>query len=317
MLEEIVAAINESETIAILPHIGADGDALGSSFAMAIMLSGMGKKVDVLLNEDIPEVYADLPGRDFSHVYEKNDKQYDMALALDCGDVQRLASGIDVFNAAAKKVNIDHHVTNTEFATYNHVDTSASSTGELVFILLEKMGLKPGKDVAICLYVAITTDTGGFRYSNTTARTHRIAAELVGEGIDVSDISQRVFDTVSYEKVKLTGAAIESLELFEGGKIAFMSLSNEKIKSLATKEEDSDGIINTARNIAGVEVAVLLKQLEDGEVRVNLRSNSHVDVSAIAARYSGGGHSRAAGFTAVGDMEQIKAGLLTELKDEL
>ncbi len=130
-------------------------------------------------------------------------------------------------------------------------------------------------------------------------------------------MSQRVFDTVSYGKVKLTGAAIESLELFEEGKIAFMSLTNDLIESLATKDEDSDGIINTARNISGVEVAAMLKQLDSSQVKVNLRSNSYVDVSAIAARHSGGGHERAAGFTAAGSLEQIKNKLLADLKGEV
>ncbi len=317
MLDVIAALINESETIAVLPHVSADGDALGSSFALAIILSDLGKKVNVLLNEEIPEVYADLPGRDFSCVYEKDNKEYDLALALDCGDADRLASRIVVFNAAVKNANIDHHATNTGFATYNCVDTSSSATGEIIFRLMEKLGAKLVKDVAICLYVAIATDTGGFRYSNTTAQTHSIAAELVSEGIDVAKVSQRVFDTVSYGKVKLTGAAIESLELFEEGKIAFMSLTNDLIESLATKDEDSDGIINTARNISGVEVAAMLKQLDSSQVKVNLRSNSYVDVSAIAARHSGGGHERAAGFTAAGSLEQIKNKLLADLKGEV
>lgn len=317
MLDVIRDLINKSETIAILPHVSADGDALGSSFALAIILSGFGKKVDVLLNEDIPEAYANLPGRNLSCVYDKDDKQYDLALALDCGDADRLASRIKVFNTAAKNANIDHHATNTEFASYNYVDTGASATGEIIFTLIEKMGAKLSKDVALCLYVAITTDTGGFRYSNTTAQTHRIAAELISVGVDVAKVSQQVFDTVSYGKVKLTGAAIESLELSEDGKIAIMSLTNELIKKLGTKEEDSDGIISTARNIDGVEVAAMLKQLENGEIKVNLRSNRYVDVSAVAARYSGGGHERAAGFTAAGSLDQIKNELLADLKGEL
>lgn len=321
MLDVIADIINKSETIAILPHVSADGDALGSSFALAIVLSGFGKKVNVLLEEEIPEVYADLPGRDFSRVFQKDDKeydkQYDLVLALDCGDVDRLASRREAFSSAEKNANIDHHATNTEFAAYNYLDTSSSATGEIIFDLIEKMGAKLTKDVALCLYVAITTDTGGFRYSNTTAQTHRITAELLSQRIDVAKVSQRVFDSVSYGKVKLTGAAIESLELYEEGKIALMSLSNELIKKLATKDEDSDGIINTARNISGVEVAAMLKQLDSGEVKVNLRSNSYVDVSAVAARYSGGGHERAAGFTATGSLEQIKDKLLADLKGEV
>jgi len=321
VLDVIVDLINKSETIAILPHVSADGDALGSSLALAIVLSGSGKKVKVLLEEEIPQVYSDLPGREFSCLYRKNDEQYnkkyDLALALDCGDAARLASRIELFNTATRNANLDHHTTNTEFAVNNYVDTSSAATGEIIYDLIVRMGAKPDKDVALCLYVAITTDTGGFRYSNTTADTHRIAAELVSEGIDVAKVSRRVFDRVSYGKVKLIGAAIDSLELFEEGKIALMSLSSELMKKLETKDEDSDGIINIARNISGVEVAALLKQLDSGEVKVNLRSNSYVDVSAIAASYSGGGHERAAGFTTTATLEQTKNELLADLVGEV
>lgn len=317
MLDKIADTIMESDTIAILPHVYADGDALGSSFALALALSEMGKKADVLLEEMVPILYDFLPGRNFSSVYSKNIKQYDLALALDCGDMERLGGRKEVFDSAKRTINIDHHNTNTGFAVQNYVDTAASSTGEIIFTLLDLMGHKAGADVAVNLYVAISTDTGGFRYSNTTPGTHIIASELIGIGIDVAEISRIVFDTASYEKVKLTGAAIESLELIENGKIAIMTLVNEMISKTGARDEDSDGIINIARNIRGVEAAVMLREMDNGEIKANLRSNKYVDVSAVAGIFSGGGHKRAAGFTTAGDMSQVKAALLDELRKEL
>lgn len=317
MLDKIADTIIASDTIAILPHVAADGDAIGSSFALALVLSCMGKKADVLLEEEVPLIYDFLPGINLSKVYVKSDTHYDLALALDCGDIGRLGSRKEVFDIAGHTVNIDHHTTNTRFAMQNYVNIASSSTGEIIYILLGKMDRKPDPDTAINLYVAISTDTGGFRYSNTTAETHLIASELVSQGVDVAEISRIVFDTTSYEKVKLTGAAIQSLELIEEGRVAVMALTNETIRNTGVREDDSDGIINIARNIRGVEVAAMLRQLDSGEIRVNLRSNTYVDVSAVAGRYSGGGHKRASGFTTTGDLEQVKIGLLNDLRKVL
>lgn len=317
MLNKIANVIAVSDNIAILPHVAADGDALGSSFALALALSGFGKKVSVFLEEDIPYIYSFLPGSRLSEVYTKMTGHYDTVLALDCGDLGRLGNRKEIFDSAGMTVNIDHHPTNTGFAIHNYLDTGSSATAEIIYRLLEILGVKTGKEIATCLYVAIATDTGCFRYSNTTPLTHIISAELIKSGVDVADVSEKVFDTSSYEKVKLTGEAIRSLELYEDGKIAMMAVSNELIKKTGAKEEDCDGIINTARNIRGVIVAAMLREWEKGDVKVNLRSNSQVDVSAIASMYSGGGHKKAAGYTTSGTLEQAKNKLLADIRDAL
>lgn len=321
MLDQIAATMKTSETIAIMPHMAADGDALGSSFALAQVLWSMGKKVKVILEEDVPLIYNFLPGSNFSTVYDSENNietdNYDMVAAIDCGDMERLGSRKKLFSKSARTVNLDHHPTNTKFALQNYVDVESSATGEIIFRLLEHLGQKPGKDVAISLYVALMTDTGGFRYSNTTPATHRIAAELITQGVDVAGVAQKVFDTTSFGKVKLTGAALQTLELFENGMVAIMAVTNGMIAKSGAREEDSDGIINMARNIRGVEVAAMLRQLESGEIKVNLRSNNRVDVSLIAKKYTGGGHKKAAGFTSEGNLEDIKNMLLTDIKEAL
>ncbi len=330
MLDRIAEAVKASENIAVLPHATADGDALGSSFALALVLAGMGKKADVLLEEKVPLIYCFLPGMELSLVYaegqasgatgsqiQSHDRYYDLVIALDCGDIERLGTRRKVFDAAEKTVNIDHHQTNTGFAALNHTNTGASATGEIIFELIGLLGQKTGRDTATSLYTAIATDTGGFRYSNTTPHTHEIAAELIRQGVDIADISQRVFDATSYGRVKLMGAAIRNLELFEGGKLAIMAITNDMIINSGAKEEDSDGIINVARNIRGVEAAAMLRQLPGGEIKVNLRSNNYVDVAAIAAGHFGGGHKRAAGFTTEGVLEQVKKSIINELKEAL
>ncbi len=317
MLDKIANAISLSENIALLPHVAADGDALGSSFALALAISGMGKNVRVLLEEEIPYIYGFLPGTELSGVYRQGAERYDTVIAIDCGDMGRLGKRADVFDGARITADIDHHATNTGFAVHCYVDTGAAATGEIIYKLLALLGIKIDRDIATCLYVAVATDTGGFRYSNTTPFTHELAAELLKAGVDVAVVSQKVFDTTSFEKVKLISVAINTLELFENGKIAIMAISNELIKSTGAKEEDCDGIINTARNIRGVEVAAMLRQLNNGEIKVNLRSNFTFDVAAIASLYKGGGHKKAAGYTIAGTLENAKTRLLEDIKEVL
>ena len=318
MLTKIADLLKGTQKAAILPHIAADGDALGSSLALAIELTALGKEVSVILEESIPQIYEFLPGIELAQVYPEGEKDYDLVIALDCGDIERLGARRKIFDNARVTVNMDHHRTNKGFAHIDLVDLMSAATGEIIYRLLVKMGVDPGKDAAICLYTAISTDTGSFRYSNTSPMTHRICAELLEKDIDIADISKRVFDTASYGKVRLTGEAIDSLELYFDGKAAVMTLTEEAIKRSGAAEEDSDGIINIARNIRGVEVAAMLRQMGNGDIKVNLRSNNYADVASLAAKHSGGGHKRAAGFTASGaELREVKKKLLDDIKEML
>lgn len=317
VFNRIIQVIKGASKIALLPHISADGDALGSSLALALALKKNNREVDILLEEEIPQIYSFLPGIQYSKRYYRKLTGYDLVVAVDAGDLGRLGKRLEVFESAIVTVNIDHHSTNSEFAVHNYVDTRSAAVGEMIYQLIDSMGVELDKDISTCIYVAIATDTGGFRFSNTTSLTHRIASELINKGINVADISQRVFDTTSYEKVKLLGAAIDALELLENGKVAFISLSNQIIRQNGAKEEDCDGIVNIGRNIRGVKVAAMLRQLETGEVKVNLRSSSDIDVSAIASLYSGGGHKKAAGYTVKGNLDEVKNRLLEDIREVL
>jgi len=318
LLNRIATLIREADNIAILPHLSADGDAIGSSFALAIALAGMKKNVKVYLEEEIPSIFKFLPGSNLSIVFaEETDIQFDVAVALDCGDMDRLGKRKGIYDRSKATVNIDHHPTNTNFAQYNYTDMKASATAEIVFSLLKLLDIENNKEIATNLYTAITTDTGGFRYSNTTSHTHNIAAELIKSGVDVAHVSEKVFDSVSYEKVKLLGEAINVLELMEDGKIAAIVLSRAIVEKTGAKEDDFDGIINTAKNIRGVEVAFMMRQNANGEIKVSLRSGSLVDVSEIARAYSGGGHKKAAGYTASGTLEDARNRLVNDIRKAL
>ena len=316
-LNRIISVLNSSKEIAILPHIQADGDALGSSLALALALSRMGKSVKVILEEDIPQVYNFLPGRHMAEVFTVKEKSYETVVALDTGDTGRLGNRLEIFEDAKMTINIDHHNTNSEFAFYNYVSTDSAAVGEIIFQLVKMMGVNPDQDIAVCLYVAIATDTGGFRYGNTTPLTHQTAAELIKNGVNVAEMSQLVFDSTSFEKVRLLGSAIQALELLENGKVAFILLTNDMIRQTGAKEEDCDGIVNIGRNIRGVKVAAMLRQWENGEIKVNLRSSSDVDVSAIASLYGGGGHKKAAGYITKGSLDAAKKRLLDDIREVL
>jgi phosphoesterase RecJ-like protein len=317
MQNKIISEIKEAGSITILPHIYADGDALGSSFALALALKKFDKKVSVYLEEEIPYIYNFLPGIELAAVYKGETVVSELVIALDTGDMERLGTRTDIFNKAKTTVNIDHHSTNSMFAQNNLVHTESSAVGEIIYQLIKMLGLELSQDISICLYTAISTDTGGFRYSNTTPVTHLIASDLINNGANVAEISQKVFETTSFEKVKLTGLAADSLLLFEGGKIAVITLSDEMMKASGADEEDCEGIVNLGRNIRGVEVAVMLRQKNGKETKVNLRSKNYIDVAAIAAKYSGGGHKRAAGCTVQGEVDAVCRRLLDDIRKAL
>lgn len=317
IFDKILSVLNGAASIGILPHISADGDALGSSFALALSLKKLGKKAEVILEEGIPGIYGFLPSSYISLVYDKKIRVYDVVVALDTGDTARLGSRYELFEASGNTINIDHHHTNTEFGFYNHVEPDASSTGEIVYKLLKAMGAEFDKDIATCLYLALATDTGGFRFSNTCASTHEVAADLIRNGVDVAGISKKVFETQTLERVKLTGVVIQNIEFYEYGKVAIIVMTDEMIKNSGASSEDCDGMVNIGRNVAGVEVSVMLRETVNGEVKANLRSNSYVDVSGIASMFKGGGHKRAAGFTVRMDMNELKKQVLNDIKEAL
>ncbi len=317
MDREIVKLIAEAGGVAIFPHVSADGDAIGSSLALALALRNAGKKAVVYIDENIPAVYRFLSGNELTCFYDPQDEVMDLNIALDTGDVGRLGTRGEAFFKAPCTINIDHHVTNTKFALYNYVDAASASTGEIVYTLLKKLKYPIDRDMAACLYTAISTDTGGFKYSNTTAETHKIAAELLATGIDIGELSQRIFDNTTYSKLKLTQKAIEKLELSEDGRLAVVVISQSDLHSTGANDEDCDGIVNIGRSIEGVEVSLLVKEKNADEIRINLRSKTYVDVSEIAAAFGGGGHKRAAGCTVKGTLQEVKDRLTTAVKEKL
>lgn len=312
MIENIIETIQEAKSIAILPHINMDGDAFGSVLALFNALKNKNCELSLYVEEEPPTNLTFLPGADRAILYKDNHKKkYDLVIALDTADADRLGKRIKFFNEANTTVNIDHHPTNTNYAKLNFVDSDAGACGQILYDVIKRMGALD-KDIATCLYTAISSDTGGFRFSNTKASTHKIAAELISIGADSSSISMQLFEDVSINRLKITAYIIEHTDLYNDGKIAITPLTREVKEKFGASDEDINGFSNLGRSIRGVEVAVYIREKEDGRLKISMRSKENVDVSKVAIKYGGGGHKRAAGFDYEGKMQDI----IEELKKE-
>lgn len=312
---EIIRKIKESNKIAILSHIMPDGDSLGSSLALCNALNSAGKKSRFILDDTPPLKYRFL--KNYDKIERPGDyESFDIVIVIDCGDEERLG--------AAKKyltdnfiINIDHHISNNGFGNLNMVDTNAAAAGEIVYQIIKIMDLTMDKEISECLYTAIVTDTGQFQYSNTTSVTHQIAGDLLNNGVNAPEMYERIYQSNSKEKLLLTKEVLNTLEFFNNDSISCISLSKKQMEAVNAKEEDSDGLINLARDIEGVETAVFLRELDENKIKVGFRSKRIVDVSKIAERFGGGGHKRASGCTVCGTLEQVKSDIIEAVAKEI
>lgn len=311
-LRAIADCLRKEDSFAILPHINADGDALGASVALALALRTAGRKADVLLDEEVPSTLDFLPG--LETITKTPEEKYRVAVNIDNGDIARLGNRRKYYDTAEIRLSVDHHATNHVDADVSYIDDKASAAGEIVYDLLtEYMGVSLTKDMALCLYTAIITDTGGFRFSNTTARTHEICAGLLKTGIDYSTAIKKVFDTISYAKLYLMKQTMNSLRLLLDGLLAVSNLSYADLTRYNAKPDDAEGLVNIGRNLEGVEVSLFLREEKPGSFKGSLRSNNFVDVAKVAEKFGGGGHKRAAGFNADGELETIAKALIDEI----
>lgn len=301
---KIIKLIKESANIIILSHIAPDGDSIGSSLALLKALKKWNKNVKFVLDDEVPETYKFLAGADKVEKPCNND-DYDVVIVLDSGDIGRLGKSAKYLNKK-RIINIDHHISNTSFGTYNLIDSNAAATSELVYNIIKMLGIDIDKEIAECLYIGIVTDTGQFQYSNTTSVTHNIAGDLINYGVNSSKLYRKIYQNNTKEKMKLIGEAIESLEFYLNDKISCITIKKEQFNEIGANDEDADGIINFARDINTVEVALFFRENSDGKVKVGFRSKDYIDVNIAAEQFGGGGHKRASGATIVGDIDIVK-----------
>lgn len=313
VLEQIKELILNAAKILIITHENPDGDAIGSSLGFMNGLIKLGKSVDVAVPA-VNEMYSFLPGFELLKK-EINEEEYDLCIALDSSDLDRLGTLRPAFEKIEKTIVIDHHITNQNFGDVNYVNAVASSTCQNIIVILAALDVAINKDIATCIYTGILTDTGGFRY-NVQSETFEFAGMLLEAGIDIAKIYRILFDTTTEARTRLLGRALNTLEILADGKIAFTYVTAKDFKELGNQDGDQEGIVNYGRDIEGVEVSIFVRE-KDGMRKVSLRSNEYINVSLIASKYSGGGHVKAAGFETSKSIEEIKEELVVEIKRQL
>lgn len=317
--DAIAEVCKNHQSFVLLSHVRPDGDAIGSQLALGFSLMAMGKTV-YLVNEDgLPENLEFLPGSDRVTAPPAEPLDIEVAIALDTATKPRL--GENALHAASKAkiwINIDHHISNPKYGDINLIDATSPATGEIIYNLITELGMPIPDETRDAVYVAISTDTGSFQYSNTTARTYRIAADLTERGLDVGKINSQTYDELPYRRVELMRELLHTLELDEDGRLAYWELREKARIDLALRPEDSEGLIDIIRSIRGVQLAVFFEELHDGKIRVSMRSkDKRIDVCKIATVFGGGGHSLAAGIRMAGPLEDAKQALLAEIHTHL
>lgn len=311
-MKRLLEQINQAEKVVLLPHIHADGDALGSCYALAEIVRQMGKTAVVLLEEVPPAKFDYLPGT--FQVFQGIPETYDLAVAVDCSDLTRLGKRSVLY--CGKTACIDHHRTDCPIGQLAYVDESAAATAELVYQLTQEAGMM-NREIGVCLYTALVTDTGCFRYSNTTPSTMRIGAELMELGIDTSRIQRRLYEQVSLGNLKFQGECIQNMRLFSDRRIAVTFLTEKRSQELELTSDDTEGGGSMMLSVAGVDVGAFFHERQSGIFKVSLRSNESADVSEIAKCFGGGGHLRASGYTTEMPLEQAIAELVKKTKEQL
>jgi phosphoesterase RecJ-like protein len=312
--EETAQRLREGKRFLLTGHRNPDGDALGSALGLALALDGAGKEARVVMRDAWSSAYAKMPGIARVTVTESLPQDWpggwDALLTMECPEADR-AGWPNLL--AGPVLNVDHHPGNTRYGTVNLVDLPAAAVGEMIADLLDLLGWPLTKDIATNLWVSLVSDTGSFRYSNTTPKALALGARLVAAGAEPGPVNEFLFEAAPLSALKLEALVLGTLELHAGGTVATVELPRRFFAESGAKESDTEGLVNRARGIEGVQAAALLREGDAGEIRCSLRSKGVVDIRAVAARHAGGGHRNASGCRVKGTLALAKAALVPEI----
>lgn len=321
-LRRLLDAVRKNKRFLITSHLNPEGDALSSELSLLILFKALGKEA-VIVNEEAPPCEYDFfPLIGEAGRLKKRTKAYayDCFVTVDCSDISRCGSVADLKLPGKTVINIDHHISNTGFGDINWVQPRASSCAEMIYILYKKLRVPLNKDAAMLLYAGMMTDTGSFRYSNTTAFTHRAVADLMRYKLDIPAVYRGIYENVPFREMKLLSRILAGLRLSASGKTAYFKIGRLLLKKHQKASFDlSEYLLSFARAVKGVEVAVIFKENMDsrGGIRVNLRSQGKIDVNSIAQHFGGGGHRTASGITMQGELDRVAAKVLSRIKRDL
>lgn len=314
-LKDAGLLVRDMDRILIVIHRDPDGDAIGCGFALWAGLTQIGKSARVACSDAIPALYAYLTDcYDAAHPKEET-FTHEHIVTVDTASPSQLGSFSDISDSVS--LSIDHHSSNTGYAAATLLVDESASCAEIVYDLLLELGVKTDRYIAAALYTGISTDTGCFRYRNTTAKSHKITAELIDSGIDLAYLNRVHFETRSRGLVSLQRMVLGSLEYYCGGRVAVVTITKEMMLSSGAEEEDMSSISPIPRSIEGVDVGLTIRELDNGLIKCSVRTTAHANASKICSAFGGGGHHGSAGFQCSGNMGDVKAAVIRVVMGEL
>ena len=318
MTADPVAAIREAilqrQRFVITSHARPDGDAIGSQVAMAWALRGLGKDVHMVSADPAPPQFQTFPGVSDVQVSQSVDGPFDAAIVMECGDLSRTGvEGLEKYFV----INIDHHPGNKSYGAINWFDPGAAACGEMVFDVIEALGVPLTPEIATHIYIAILTDTGGFHYSHITPRTFEICRRCTEAGAQPETIARAVYDSSTMGRLRLMGAVLHNLEFESDGRAVLAALTLKLLRETGATHEDADGLINIPLTVKDIQAVAFFKEIAPDSFRISLRSKDGVDVNRVANVFGGGGHKNAAGCTLNGPYPEVRAKLVAELSHAL
>lgn len=314
-LDEILKEIKVAETIIILTHESPDGDAIGSSLALKLMIEKLDKKVDVVMTEH-SRLYDFLPKIETVKT-ESDIKNYDLAISVDCANLKRLMKK-EYFEAAKKTIVIDHHGSNEMYGDLNYVNPVSPACCEILAGMADYFEIDVSKEIGTCIMTGIITDTGGFRHVGINPETFEFTAELIRKGVNVPEIYKRTLRTKTRANFELTKRVMSRMELLEEGRVSFTYTTELDNKETGAEPGDHEGLVDIGRDIEGVEISIFIRQKEEENAyKISMRSGNDINVSDICIMFGGGGHPRAAGALIQGTVEQVKEKIMKEVRKVL
>ena len=305
------------QSFILTSHARPDGDAIGSQLALGLALEQIGKSVQFVGRDPVPRPYQPFPGTDRIRLTAKLEARADALIVLECSDLTRPGiAGLE----SQFIVNIDHHVGNRMYGHVNWFDASAAACGELVADIIDALDVQWTRDIASHLFLALATDTGGFRYGPMSERTFEICRRIVAAGVDPGALSRQIFDSFSIGRVKLMGALLNRMTLHHDNRFAVLSFDDALLAASGADTDDTEGLVNLPLGAREVIASAMIKisgEPPKNVVRVSLRSKGQVDVQKVAARWGGGGHHNAAGLTTSGSLEQIRDQIVGAVGEQL
>jgi len=319
--DEISRVIQKNKNFLITSHINLDGDGIGSELALYFILKKLNKKVTILNQDRIPKIYDFLPDSDKVQYWNNNrinPKSIDVGIALDCSSIKRIGRTYEIFKDIKTIINIDHHKSNENFGNLNYLDCSASSVGEIIYELITFLNIDLlDEKISTCLFTAIITDTGSFRYSNVSSKTFGVASHLTRHRIKSHLIANNIYNRSTYPGLKLLGESLLTLEMDDSNYVSWLTITRKMLNDTNANDEDIEGIINIATTLNNVEISILFRETKDNKIKISFRSKGNFDVNKFAGKFKGGGHPNAAGCLCLGKLDEIKEKILSKLFKEI